>query len=70
VTQDARESITAWAAVSLFVGLFALSLKLDLARFIPEWVVWVGPGLLLVSIVFRLFSWLWRRHRGQVIANG
>jgi Na+-driven multidrug efflux pump len=61
MTRDAKESLTALATVSSFVGLFCLALMLipnDME--IPRWVLWIGFGantaLLTVAAVRR-----WRK---------
>ncbi len=69
MTLDAKQSIIAWVSVSVFVGLFALSLAMHLKRFIPQWTVSFGQGLILLSLVVRFGSWLWRHRKEQVI-NG
>ncbi len=39
MTLDARQSLTAVASVTLFIGLFLASLKLPKIIDIPDWVV-------------------------------
>jgi len=70
VTQDVKESLTAWITVSgLFVfGYVALRV---MGRFPPpRWLVEALQGIQLVWLVALLSRWLWRRWRRRRAANG
>ena len=70
MTQDVKESLTAWITVSglLVFGYVALRV---MDRFPPpRWLVETLQGIQLVWLVALLSRWLWRRWRRRRAANG
>ncbi len=63
MTENVKESLTAWITVTLAFGLFWLMLRLDI---VPHWHQPVTDGIVAVQGLVLLtmwIRWLWRRRR-------
>lgn len=61
MTLDARQSLTAFASVTLFMGLFLVLLKLIRGIDIPEWMLPAGLILMTIDFAWRFVQWLRER---------
>lgn len=61
MTQDARQSLIALGSVTLFIGLFVVSLSLLEGVNIPNWIL--PLGLVMVTVDFGWRLWLWKRAK-------
>lgn len=57
MTKDARRSLIALGSVTLFIGLFVVSLSLLKGIEIPNWVLPLGLVLMTVDFGWRFFRW-------------
>ncbi|RVU01155.1 hypothetical protein EOE18_18230 [Novosphingobium umbonatum] len=57
MTKDARQSLIALGSVTLFIGLFVVSLSLLKGIEIPNWVLPLGLVLMTVDFGWRIFRW-------------
>jgi protein-S-isoprenylcysteine O-methyltransferase Ste14 len=57
MTQDARQSLIALGSVTLFFGLFVVSLSLLKGINIPDWVLPLGLVLMAIDFGWRFSRW-------------
>lgn len=57
MTQDARQSLIALGSVTLFIGLFVVSLSLLRGVNIPNWVLPLGLVLTTIDLGWRFLRW-------------
>ncbi len=65
MTQDARQSLIALGSVTLFIGLFVVSLGLLRGVSIPNWVMLLGLMLMTIDFGWRILRW----NRAKRIAS-
>src|SRR3954453_17078581 len=63
VTQDVKESLTAWFSVTLMFGLSWLALRLDIIPDIPRWATHTLFAVETLVLFVVWVRWLWRRRR-------
>ncbi len=61
MTQDARQSLIALGSVTLFIGLFVVSLNLLKGVNTPNWIL--SLSLVLMTVDFGWRFWRWKRAK-------